>query len=45
MEELGIFDGLLRGVYGARADDHNYPVVLAGEDACRVVAGRSNGES
>lgn len=32
-------------MYGAGADNDNYPLVLAGKDACGVVAGGGDGES
>lgn len=43
-EEFGILDGLLGGMYRTRADDDEYPIVLAGKGACGVVAGGGDGE-
>ena len=37
LEQLCVFDGLLRGVDGARANDHDDTVISASEDTCGIV--------
>lgn len=43
VETACVVEGLLGGVYGARADDDDETVVLASEDAGSVIASEGDG--